>query len=222
MQRTAFKRSRKWLTELVCDRHELLDIAIRQASPLVLSESIDWRSPRPPKYREYRDRTALRALDLGDLGAELTRFWPARGPVWDALGVGRANQERFLVEAKAHIQELVSTPTGAKAGALTRIRKRLTDLKRSLHSKAPADWAGTFYQYSNPLAYLDWLRRRQVPAFLVCIYFTHAPDVPEPVGRRQWEGALSVLHSYLGLGTHRLKPFILDLFLDATTGRVAA
>jgi len=209
-----FRRSRKWLQELVCNHPAKLAVAIRANSPAVQATTIDWRSPRAPKYLEYRDGKALRALDLEHLERTLASFWPARGPVWDALGVGLGTDERFLVEAKAHIPELVSSPTGAQGSSLRQIRRRLTDLKRSLRSGAPADWTGPFYQYANRLAYLDWLRAQGTPAFLVSVYFVNAPDVPEPVSKPQWEGALRVLCSYLGLGRHRLKPYIVDVFFD--------
>ncbi len=217
-----FRRSRKWLQELVCNRSALLADAIHVGCRGVRSHTIDWRSPRAPRYLEYRDRKALEALDLGRMGPALAAFWPARGPVWDALGVGVGTEERFLVEAKAHIAELASRPTSAQGRSLRQIRQRLDELKRSLRSGAPADWSGSFYQYSNRLAYLHWFRGQRVPAFLVSIYFTDAPDVPEPANREQWQGALRLLRSYMGLGRHRLKPFIIDLFIDATTGRVAA
>jgi hypothetical protein len=92
----------------------------------------------------------------------------------------------------------------------------LNDVKRSLGSKAPADWLGTFYQYANRLAYLHWLRSHHVPAFLVSVYFTNAPDVPHPVtSPAEWNGALTVIRTYLGLGRqHFLKPFVIDVFVD--------
>src|SRR6266498_5583924 len=112
-QPTTFTRSRKWLQDLVYNHPAMLADAIHAAQPHVQSQKIDWRSPQPPKYLEYRDGKALQALDLSHMRSALARFWPARGPVWDALGVGIGTDERFLVEAKAHIPELVSSPTAA-------------------------------------------------------------------------------------------------------------
>jgi hypothetical protein len=218
----SFSRSRKWITELVCDRPAVLTQAILAVSSEVRSQVIDWRSPRPPKYAECRNGRALALLGLHDLRPALARFWPSRGPVWDALGVDTTSGERFFVEAKAHIPELVSPPTAARGEPLRRIRGRLSDLKRSLGSRTAADWTGPFYQYSNRLAYLDWLRGQGVAAYLISIYFTDAPDVPEPASRPQWEGALRVLRAYLGISKHPLKAYAVDLFLDASTGRVAA
>jgi len=158
---------------------------------------------------------ALKKLDLERLKPKLSSFWPKGGPVWDGLGVNVDTKERFLVEAKAHIPELVSSPSGAKGASLLQIRTQLTRLKRALGSGAPADWSGTFYQYANRLAFLSWLRDNGELAFLVSIYFTNAPDVPKPPPtKEQWEGALTVLRSYLGLGRHGLKEHVVDVFID--------
>ena len=211
-----FRRSRKWIQKLVCDESELFAFAIHQAVPQVQSTSIEWRSPtKEDGYREYRDGKALRALDLHHLRGRLTKFWPARGPVWDALGIGNAASERFLVEAKAHIAEVVTSPTAAAGSSLRRIRTRLNAVKRALGSRTKSDWTGAFYQYANRLAYLNWLHERGVRAYLVGVYFTNAPDVPRPVSEPEWQGALAVLRSYLGLSQqHRLKPYVVDVFID--------
>jgi hypothetical protein len=122
----------------------------------------------------------------------------------------------LLVEAKAHIPEAVSSPTGATEPAASIIRKSLDDTKAFLGSTAPCDWATAFYQYTNRLAHLYFLRElNRQPAFLVFIYFTHAPDVPDAPSKEEWRGALRLLHSYIGVGRNRLSPFVVDLFLDA-------
>ena len=178
-----FRRSRRWIQELVCNRADQFALYIREAAPRVRAKAIDWRSPKANDFREYRDGKALDALGLGTLRDELARFWPTRGPVWDALGVGQETDECFLLEAKAHIPEAQS---------------------------------GTFYQYANRLAYLHWLRSHNIPAFLVSVYFTNAPDVPNTVrSQDEWQGALTVIRTYLGLGRkHPLKPFVIDVFVD--------
>jgi hypothetical protein len=130
-------------------------------------------------------------------------------------GIGNAANERFLVEAKAHIAEVVTSPTAAAGSSLRRIRSRLRAVKRALGSRAKSDWTGPFYQYTNRLAYLNWLHDRGVRAYLVSVYFTNAPDVPRPVSKPEWQGALAVIHSYLGLSQqHRLKRFVVDVFID--------
>jgi hypothetical protein len=50
--------------------------------PLEEKRSVD-------KFAGPRDRTMLIKLGLENLAAELAKFWPARGPVWDALAICR-------------------------------------------------------------------------------------------------------------------------------------
>jgi hypothetical protein len=122
----------------------------------------------------------------------------------------------LLVEAKAHIPEAVSSPTEATEQAVSIIRKSLDDAKTFFGSTAPCDWATAFYQYTNQLAHLYFLRElNRQPAFLVYIYFTHAPDVPDAPSEEEWRGAHRLLHSYIGVGGSRLSPFVVDLFIDA-------
>ena len=206
--------SLKWIQRAV-NRPQLLNQAIRTRLNLPGADEIEWCSPlEADAYAEYGDEAALERLQIPVLREPLQRFWPKRGPQWDALA--RCRDRVILVEAKAHIPEVVSSPSKAQGHSRTRIRGRLNDVKRSLGAKAPADWSGTFYQYANRLAYLHWLRSHHVPAFLVSVYFTNAPDVPQPVtSAAEWNGALTVIRTYLGLGRqHPLKPFVIDVFVD--------
>ena len=46
-------------------------------------------------------------------GKKLKDFWPPRGPQWDALG-RIFKTAYFLVEAKAHVTELISSPAATR------------------------------------------------------------------------------------------------------------
>jgi hypothetical protein len=121
-----------------------------------------------------------------------------------------------MIEAKAHTPEIVSSPSGATEPALSLIRQSLAATKAFVGSDAPCDWAATFYQYTNRLAHLYFLRElNALPAFLVFIYFTHAPDVAEAPSEAEWRGALRLLHSYLGVGRHRLSAYVSEIVIDA-------
>ena len=178
--------------------------------------SVQWLSPlQADGYAEYSDADFLRRLGCPKLKHPLEGFWPKGGPEWDGLAK-TSDGSLLLVEAKAHIPEAVSSPTGATEPAASIIRKSLDDTKAFLGSTAPCDWATAFYQYTNRLAHLYFLRElNRQQAFLVFIYFTHAPDVPDAPSEEEWRGALRLLHSYIGVGHNRLSPFVVDLFLDA-------
>jgi hypothetical protein len=106
------KGSKRWVQLLVNDHRELLDGPLGKT---LGTGSIAWRSPlRDDDFAEYRDIAALGLLDVQLTQRPLETFWPSRGPQWDALGVIGAG-EPVLVEAKAHVGELLTSPSGATA-----------------------------------------------------------------------------------------------------------
>jgi hypothetical protein len=176
---------------------------------------VTWLSPlRDDEHAEYSDAHFLQRL-----GTSLDRrprrgFWPARGPVWDGLAK-TSRGDLLLVEAKAHIPEIVSPPSGAGEASLERLARSLEETRKFLNSKSKHPWTGTFYQYTNRLAHLYLLRElNRLPAWLVLACFVGAEDVRGPATANEWRGALKLLDPYLGLGRHRLSPFVVHVFPD--------
>lgn len=135
--------------------------------------------------------------------------------MWD--GLARCGDQIILLEAKAHIPELVSPRTRATEPARGRIRKSMEEAQRSLSPKSLGwvDWTGTFYQYANRIAHLQFLREHnKVPAHLVNVYFINAGDVSGPSKVDEWNGAIKVVKSYLGLGRTRMTKYTHDVFVD--------
>lgn len=211
----ATSRSRRWLQVLVNRRPDLIDPLVHRAVAAPPGATVDWLSPLAfDDYAEYSDSDFIGRLKCADLQVPLERFWPRGGPEWDALA--RTTDGRLMIiEAKAHIPEIVSSPTCATEPALSLIRHSLEETKAFIRCDASCDWATTFYQYTNRLAHLYFLRELNgLPAFLISIYFTHAPDVDHAPSEAEWRGALRLLHSYLGVGRNRLSPYVSDVFID--------
>lgn len=179
----------------------------------ISSESIDWVSPRrDDDFAEYRDNGFLNKLGITSL--KTNSFWPNNGPQWDALGRGNTS-EYFLVEAKAHVPEIVSSPTKASPKSLKLIKQSLDSCKEYLNIGNPTNWAGTFYQYTNRLTHLYFLRTvNRQPAFLVFVYFVGDKSVSGPESIAEWKAALTVLEGSLGLSSHKLKQYIANVFVD--------
>ncbi len=213
--------SQKWLQILVNEpRHLVNQVATRQLG-LDSQEQVEWLSPLTDDgYAEYRDRGFIDKLGVSLDKVPLQEFWPRGGPVWD--GLARTGQgDLLLVEAKAHIPELVTNSTGATSeSSLAQIRKSLDDTKQFLHSSAEADWTRCFYQYTNRLAHLYLLRELNDPdAHLLYIDFIGDREVGGPSTRSEWESAILLLGSFLGHRAtgpwkHPLSPFILRAFID--------
>ena len=179
------------------------------------SDRIDWVSPlKDDDFSEYRDNGFIQKLGIRNLETSLSAFWPKRGPQWDALGRGNCN-EVFLVEAKANIAEIVSPETKARGKALDLIIKSLDALQKYLKVNSKADWSGTFYQYTNRLAHLYFLRTlNKLPAYLVFVYFIGDDSVSGPKSMEEWKAALKVMKRYLGLSTHKLAKYMAEVFID--------
>ena len=186
-QARALRGSQKWFQILVNERRELLERHLAEALGIVDCEGIHWLSPlKDDGYAEYSDQAFLERLDITLESESLGSFWPKGGPVWDAL----AKTERgnlILVEAKAHISELVSPPTGATEPSLTKIRESLNATKEFLGSSSEADWSTCFYQYTNRLAHLYLLRElNALAAFLIFVYFDNDKNMGGPSTHAEW------------------------------------
>jgi hypothetical protein len=215
----ARKGSQRWLQVAVNRDPESLNRTIRSAMGLPGSVEIQWMSPlESHSFAEYRDTAALKRCEITLERRPLADFWPSRGPVWD--GLARTSRgEVLLVEAKAHIPELVSPRSRATEPARGRIEKSMREVQETIAPKTVGvvDWTHTFYQYANRIAYLYLLREEnQVPAHLVNIYFLNATDVGGPSDPVEWRGALKVVECYLGIGRTRISKYIHKVFVDAT------
>jgi hypothetical protein len=218
-QKTATRGSQKWLQRLVNQAPHVLDRAVAHELSLSGTDKITWLSPMADdEYAEYRDEAFLSKIDVTLARTPLASFWPARGPQWDALG-RTSRGEPLLIEAKAHIPELLSPACQATGKSLSTIRASIDRVKRAIGSRAAADWCDTYYQYTNRLAHLHLLRNvNQVPAFLVFVYFLNDTDMRGPQTAEEWAGAIRLVHTQLGIDDRRLtKAFgsaVVDVFID--------
>jgi len=213
-QKKGDKGSLKWIQCVVNESTHLLNKPINRHLGLPENGNIEWLSPlKKDSYAEYRDQAFLDLLNIELPNRHLKDFWPIRGPQWDALGrIG--DKAYFLVEAKAHVSEIISSSQAKSPRSISLINKSLNETKNYLKLKPHLDLSKGFYQYSNRLAHLYFLRELNgIPAYLVFVYFvndhTHIPTT-----RDEWNGALQLMHSLLGTGRHKLKRYTIDVFID--------
>jgi len=178
----AAKGSQRWLQIAIEEHPEVLLDVLREPLGLSHTDTIDWQSPiKATAYAEFRNGEALRKVKVQSrIKKPLNEFWPARGPVWDALGIASSGAPIF-VEAKANIPEAASPPSKASEESLKLITKSLEQTRNFYAPKAVAGWSGTFYQCANRLAYHYWLRElNDIDSHLVFLYFLNAEDVDFP------------------------------------------
>lgn len=200
---------------LVNDKPHIIDGLIKSAFPDLIGEEIIWVSPlQSDDYAEYSDDDFLKIVELYPDEIKLKEFWPTKGPQWDALA-NTSSGKVILVEAKANIPEIVTSASAAREVSKKLIDQSLAETKAFLNIKNEIDWSGKFYQYTNRLAHLYFLReKRKKSVYLVNIYFIGDTTVLGPNTQDEWIGALKVLYSYLGLSRHKLSKYMADVFVD--------
>jgi len=150
----AKRGSQRWLQVAVERAPELLNAPLRQSMGLKPDAEIEWLSPiRSEQFSEYRDGWAFQnpRWHLPLKHAPLKEFWPSGGPMWD--GIARTKDGQFLlVEAKAHIAEIVSPRSRAKELARGKLAQSMRAVQQSVAPKSVdyVDWAGTFLPIREP------------------------------------------------------------------------
>jgi hypothetical protein len=210
----AEKGSQKWIQKLINENESIISGQLKQSLSLPPDEKIDWLSPlEKENYAEYYDEAFLEKLGLSALFPALQEFWPKGGPHWDGIGKSKSGQI-FLVEAKSHIPELVSSLKATNPHSKKKIEKSLSWARKQFGSKTDFDWSKTFYQYANRLAHVKFLQQNHVSAYFVSVYFLNDSEMNGPKTVDEWRGALRLLHRCLGLEEHVLNKLVVELFID--------
>jgi hypothetical protein len=217
----AARGSQKWLQQAI--KQDSLSLIMPIAERLgVAADTICWLSPLPhDDFAEYYDAAFLERLGVELPNRALAEFWPTRGPHWDGLGKTERG-DLLLVEAKAHIAEMISSPSSAKAQrSVERIKGSLAETKRHLRVPEDVDWARTYYQYTNRLAHLYLLRELNgLPAWLVFVHFVGDADMAGPNTAAPWEEAMADMRTALKLPRdHALSPYVIDVFVNSGTSK---
>jgi hypothetical protein len=165
-------------------RKNLLDIKIGLGN-------ISWISPLSSEsFIEYEMKN-LPKKHLIELGLDTINWndvWPSRRqPQWDAIGIA-PDGTLIIVEAKAHINEIMSRTKLSSTSISARYNRILNVLGESLKKDISGQdlWLTKYYQIANRFCFLDGLKnflgnRRSV--LLVFLYFindcTHIPTTQE-------------------------------------------
>jgi hypothetical protein len=213
-QNEANKGSQKWIQKLVNQKPQILNSEIWNSLNFQEEEQVDWLSPRKKDhYAEYRDQAFLDLLGAKLEKLPLEQFWPKRGPQWDALGRS-VSGKLFLVEAKSHIPELISSLHAENEESKRKIHESLEATKRHFGCNTNVDWSQYFYQYANRLAHLYLLRKNGFQAYLVNVYFLNDLEMNGPMSIDEWKGAKKLLIAYLGIGRDATRELVADVHID--------
>lgn len=208
--------SLKWMQRLANDPRAPADALVSDAigRPVRLT----FLSPlESDDFAEYRDARLLDLIGRGDLEPARRAFWPRRGPQWDAAARD-ADGAIWLIEAKAHIDEMLSPASAASADSRARIKSALADAAAALGAAPRAPWIDCFYQLANRLAWIAFLRECGVDAKLLLVNVLGDAEMGGPTTREAWEAAYRVAFHVMGLpGRHALSPHVVEIFPDCRT-----
>lgn len=124
-------------------------------------------------YSEISNVKILEALNLSDHIKELDDFWPRQGHHWDGVALAKDGTV-LLIEAKAHISEMDSSPMDDSNSSTANLRiKSLEETAKHLGATfSKDDWTGVKYQTANRLAFAYFLAvKMKKPARVVYIMF---------------------------------------------------
>ncbi len=214
-QKSEGKGSLRDIQILINEHPEILNALIQEYVSLQENSNIKWLSPlKKDSYNEYRDDDFIEKLEIDLKKVKLKDFWPRQGPQWDALGKSD-NGIVFLVEAKANIPEISSPGTKASTISKQQIVSSLGKTKEFFGIVNDIDWSGKYYQYTNRLAHLYFLKElNDIPTYLLNIYFINDKEVKGPKSKEVWQPALDKMKTYLGATNHKLSDNCIDLFID--------
>ena len=216
--------SQRFLQVVISQHPDLLQQALQKAGAVRESENVSWTSPlEKDQFKEFRDLAALEKIGVtNSIKYPLNKFWPQRGPVWDATGITNSGSP-ILVEAKAHIPEMASPASGASPKSLELIEKSLEAAKKHYAPRSNSVWSGTFYQYANRLAHQYYLQQlNNIPSILVFLNFINATEMDGPSSELEWKGAIRLLHAVLGLPKNLERHNIYHASIDANLVKVEA
>lgn len=133
--------------------------------------------------------------------------WPQSGNSmnWDLVGYTVKNNIKtwILIEAKAHIGELKQS-CGATEESLKKIEKALAKASNNIGTfismKNP--WTKKYYQLANRIYVLDLLKRNEINAKLINIYFTGDKIFKSrisPKDKESWKAEIDKMKEYLNI-----------------------
>jgi len=78
------------------------------------------------------------------------------------------------------------------------------------------DWSGKYYQYTNRLAHLYYLREiNELDAYMVFVYFVGDKSVGGPDKKVEWDKAIDKMYKKIDLKKeNKLSKYVIDVFID--------
>lgn len=130
-----------------------------------IGEDLRWISPLAgdnEEFEEYELGCKVMRNELGISEADskvIFSFWPRRQPQWDGLAISADGKTLYLVEAKAHLDELATKMSASNEESIRQITKSMKTVHDAYYEKGDFDaWLNEYYQLGNRLTFLKYLQ----------------------------------------------------------------
>lgn len=177
-------------------------------------------SKRDSKDGEWTGITFLKhlkstlSLNYGEIEKAWGDFWPKGGTQqsWDGIFV--QDKTIYLVEAKAHVEEMRSTPCGANEKSCEIIKKALKSVTKDA-KLADSLMNSNLYQLANRMAFVHFLKEHGVTAKLCYIFFLNDKHWKDAVmNKSEYEDLFDSECNKLKLSQNQ-KTEIIKVYVDA-------
>ena len=125
--------------------------------------------------KELKGLSFLDKYTSGLISSTWIDEWPQTGNVmnWDLVGYTENNKTKnwILIEAKAHKGELSQPCKATSDKSKMMISDAITKATQNYGIKANSNWLNKYYQLSNRIYILDLLKRNDINAKLINVYF---------------------------------------------------
>ncbi len=176
-------------------RHRMaFDAAIRTVTCPNL-EKLLWLDNRFDASKAWADQelVGLEFIDDTEVMKEWKEYWPQSGKAqnWDAVGklIRSERLTWLLLEAKANLPEIGSSCKATGPDSIRTIKDALMQTASDMGATYNDLWFSKYYQFANRLAVANFLRKADVPAKLVMVYFVSdltCSDRPAPQSVDEW------------------------------------
>ena len=166
--------------------------------------------------KEYKKREFFKAIPeifTPEVMAEFEKddFGKILNQNWD--GIFWVDKTVYLVEAKAHTKEIKSKCEATSKTSISEIDNCFVETRNAFNISSANDWKKTYYQMANRIAFLYLLKKHNIEARLVNIYFVDGYEkkvVPPDSDKlyiiqnknasiEDWKKAIKEEEDYLGI-----------------------
>jgi hypothetical protein len=162
-----------------------------------------------------------------DLRKKWHNYWPQTGKpqCWDAIlhcysnDASKKIDKWFIVEAKAHLQELESSSSAGKESREI-ISKAFVETQKRFGIISNNSWLERYYQLANRLAFVNFLLENGINVSILNVYFINGwpnDEFKNVTNETQWQDKIKEEYEYLGINENA-KKYISEIFLDCLSG----